>query len=401
MALPALQFDSPQAALEALLERVEPVGAERCSLEASLGRVLAQDVRADRPSPACDVSAMDGYALRIADLAPGALPVAGEVFIGKAPPELPAGASLKIVTGAPIPPGADAVVQREHVGESPGRITLSPGVIAQATPGLNIRRRGENLAQDESVCDGGRRITPALAASLATFGITAPAVHRRVRVAIIVTGSEVVDPAESPDDWSLRDSHTSALRAMFGSQPWIELDEPQRIADNAETILAAATESLVGCDALICTGGVSMGDHDHVPAVIERIGAEVVFHRLSQRPGKPALGAAIGGKPVFGLPGNPLSVLVTARRLVAPALARRAGMRSPRQPSLIQLVNDDANTLNLWRHRLVMLTSPGAAELIQTRSSGDVAGAASSDGFVEIPPGRSGAGPWPYYSWSL
>ncbi len=393
-------FDSPAAALGALLGRVGPVGTERVALDDSSGRVLAEDVRADRASPACDVSAMDGYAVRIADLACGSLAVAGEIAIGSAPPAMPGGAALQIVTGAPVPDGAEAVIKREDVEETQGRIGVGAGVAASVKHGQNIRRMGENLEAGALVCSGGRAVTPALAGSLATFGMVEPSVYRKVRVGVVITGDEVVDPGETPSVWRLRDSHGSVLRSMLRSREWIELGSMERVRDDASAIEEAARAALEACDALILTGGVSMGDHDHVPGVVERLGAELVFHRLPQRPGKPALGAVgAGGKPVFGLPGNPLSVLVTAHRLVMPALARRGGIVGGSATTLVRVTNADEKTLGMWWHRLVRLTGEGEAELVESKGSGDVASAAGSDGFVEVPPGGSGDGPWLFYGW--
>jgi molybdopterin molybdotransferase len=343
---------------------------------------------------------MDGYAVRISELSGGSLAVTGEIAIGKAPPAMPVGAALTIVTGAPVPEGCDAVIKREDVTESPGRIGFGAGVVASVKDGQNIRRRGENLDAGALVCGGGRLVTPALAGSLATFGMANPEVFTKVRVGVVITGDEVVDPGETPDEWSLRDSHGSVLGSMLSSSAWIERGPMTRAKDDAESIYVAAKEALDSCDALILTGGVSMGDHDHVPDVVRRMGAEVVFHRLPQRPGKPALGAVRGdGKPVFGLPGNPLSVLVTARRLVMPALARRTGMPGLMAPTLVRVTNGDAKTLGMWWHRLVRVTGDGEAELVVSRGSGDVPSAAVSDGFVEVPPGGSGDGPWLFYGW--
>lgn len=396
-------LDSPHAAMTAMtamLALAEPVGTERVELGSAGGRVLAEDLRADRPSPACDVSAMDGYAVRLSDLQGDSLPVAGAIAIGKSPPVMPPGAGLQIVTGAPIPDGADAVIKREDVIESPGMIGFTRAVASSVRPGQHIRRQGENLAAGAMVCERGRVITPALAGSLATFGIATPTVFKRVRVGVVITGDEVVDPGETPDQWRLRDSHASMLAAMLSSSSWLERGPITRVHDDAETIFQTARLTLETCDALILTGGVSMGDHDHVPGVVERLGAKLVFHRLPQRPGKPALGAiTAGGKPVFGLPGNPLSVLVTAHRLALPTLMHRAGVRDMRAPTSVRLANDDGQSIGLWWHRLVMLSSDGEARLLPSQGSGDIASAATSDGFIEIPPNRSGEGPWPFYHW--
>jgi molybdopterin biosynthesis enzyme len=145
-----------------------------------------------------------------------------------------------------------------------------------------------------------------------------------------------------------------------------------------------------------------MGDRDFVPRALEILGAAVVFHRLPQRPGRPVLGALLAdGKPVLALPGNPLSVLVTARRIATPVLSRLAGLVQALPPPSVTLDASDVRALDLWWHRLVRLTGPGRASLVEAASSGDFVAGARSAGFVETPPGATGTGPWPFYAWPL
>ncbi len=390
---------SPGQAVQALIERLAPVGTERVPLEVASGRVLAETLVADRPSPAIDVSAMDGYAVESAGLKPGVMPVAGEARIGRPPERLPPGCAVRIATGAPVPLGADAVIRREDVVEHHDSIEMGTGV--RATPGLNIRRRGENLEAGATVAEGGGVIDPALAAALAAFGRTRPLVHRRVRVALVATGDEVRDAGEPVADWELRDSNTPALRTLLTPPAWVELLPSRRVPDEPALIRAALRDALAAADLVLCTGGVSMGDRDHVPGVLRHLGAEIVFHRIPQRPGKPVLGAiAPDGRCVLGLPGNPLSVMVTARRMAVPVAMHLAGVTRQTPPPLV-LVNGDAKALDLWWHRLVRLVGPGRGVLTESRGSGDVPSAARSDGFVEVPPGGPVGGPWPFYPWGF
>src|SRR5690606_37122803 len=154
-------------------------------------------------------------------------------------------------------------------------------------------------------------------------------------------------------------------------------------------------------DLVFITGGVSMGDRDYVPRALQDLGARTIFHKLPQRPGKPVLAAVFpGGVPVMALPGNPVSVPVTARRIGVPVPRRLAGFQAPKDvPPLVTLAPADTRTIDLWWHRPVQVTGPNRATLIANMGSGDVAGVAASDGFVEVPPGQSGAGPWPYFCW--
>ncbi|USN99618.1 MAG: molybdopterin molybdotransferase MoeA [Phycisphaeraceae bacterium] len=392
-------FDSPAAALDALLARVKPVGRERVPLALAAGRVLADPIVADRPSPACDVSAMDGYAIREADLKPGPIAVAGDIAIGVEPPAMPTEAALRIVTGAPVPAGVHAVIKREDVIEHADHIEVADRAMATATPGANIRYRGENCAAGAALAPAGTLITPPCVGTLATVGVVEPWVFRRVRVAVLVTGDEVLPPEAVPEPWQLRDSNGAALAALLGRHGWIEAVLHPRVPDHEDAIRSAFDAALAESDAVVCTGGVSMGAKDYVPSVVREAGADIVFHRLPQKPGKPALGAVKDGKPILGLPGNPVSVLVTGRRLALPTLAARSGRRSFAPAPRVRLANADGKTLTIWWHRPVRLTGAGEAELIQTMGSGDIPSIATSDGFVEIPPGDAGDGPFAFYGW--
>jgi molybdopterin molybdotransferase len=396
---PLVRCSSPEEAISALVSRTRAVGVEEVELGAAAGRVLAQAVTADRPSPACNVSAMDGYAVRTADVRPGALAVVGEVRIGVKPPDIPRSGVLRIVTGAPIPRGSDAVVKREDVDElGADSIRVRPGTEVEA--GENIRRRGENALPGSEVVSAGQLVTAPVAAALASFGCVRPRVYRRVRVGVLSTGDEVLDASAKPTEWQLRDGNSPAICAMLSRRAWIDIAAVRRAGDDPAAIGKAAEDLLSRCDALVLSGGVSMGDRDYVPRVLRALGATLVFHRVPQRPGKPILGAVTtDGRPVFGLPGNPLSVMVTCRRIVVPVLERVAGLATSSIAIVVRMAAAPSKTVDLWWHRPVTLIGPGLAELAGTASSGDVAGAARSEGFVEIPPGASGAGPWAYYEW--
>ncbi|MCC6681663.1 MAG: molybdopterin molybdotransferase MoeA [Phycisphaeraceae bacterium] len=408
------EFDAPGKAIAAMLERVEPLGAENVPLHAVSGRVLCQALQADRPSPACDVSAMDGYAVRLMDLNRPTLPIAGEVMTGHPPPgrspamrvfelgwDAPAtAAALRIFTGGPVPEGCDAVIPREQVVELPDAINLPEGL--QVKPGQHIRRCGENAQAGETIVEAGAAISPAVAAALATFGIDKPRVYRQLRLDAIVTGNEVHDVSACVQPWQLRDSNGPTLTAMFASRPWVNWRGASHVTDDRDRLRLAITAALADNDALLLTGGVSMGDYDFVPAILVELGCRIVFHKLPIRPGKPALGA-IGpdGQAVLGLPGNPVSVMTTARRLALPVLRHRAGFALADTPTpTVSLINCDEKQLALHWSRPVRLIGDGRAELVRSRGSGDIISAARSDGFVEIAANQVGPGPWPFYRWS-
>jgi molybdopterin molybdotransferase len=346
---------------------------------------------------------MDGYALRLADAALQTLKVSDEVRIGHAPRPLAPHTAAKIVTGAPVPPGADTVIRREDVRESPDSILIPPEVARQLKPGNSIRRRGENLPANQPVLDAGTEVTAPAAAALACFGEHKPFVHRKVRVGVLITGDELIADDETPTDYQLRDSNGPTLRTLLSRLPWIELTAVARAKDEPNALYDAAHTLLKTSDALILSGGVSMGDRDFVPATLARLGAQTIFHKVPQRPGRPVLGAiSQDGSPILALPGNPLSVMVTARRMAIPVLARRAGLaREPGRPMPVTIAAPDNRTLDLWWQRPARLTPPGQVELLPTVGSGDIPAAARSDGFIEIPPRQTGPGPWPYYSWTV
>jgi molybdopterin molybdotransferase len=393
-------FGSPEEALDALCQRLKPVTAETVSLERAAGRVLAAPVHADRDSPPCDVSSMDGYAVRLADLHQPALEVAGEAAVGQPPPPLPLGKAVRIFTGAPVPPDTEAVIQREHVGEERQQIVLR-ALPTPAVRGLNIRRQGENVCAGQPVLAEGTLITPAAVASLASFGAARLSVQRRLRVGIINTGSELVAPEAHPAPWHIRDTNGPALAALLAKRAWLDVLPPLRVRDDYAAIRSLLADTVAQCDAVLLTGGVSAGQYDFVPDVVAALGGEIIFHRLPTRPGAPVLGA-LGpqAQAILGLPGNPVSAMIAARRLVWAVLRQSAGFAAPRMPvPAVRLTNADDQSLRLWWFRLVRLTGPGAAELIPTQGSGDVVSLGRSDGFVELPPAMSGAGPWPFYAW--
>lgn len=400
-------FGSPAEAVAGMLARLGPdrLGVEPCGLSEARGRVLAEAVRADRDSPAFDHSAMDGFAVRLADLGKGgAIPVAGEVLIGTAPGVMPEGA-VRIVTGAATPAGAEAVVRREDVEERAGAIVPRAGLAGRVRAGENIRRRGENGRAGAVVLEAGAELSVSAAGTLAAVGCVRPVVFRRVRAAVITTGDELVAPGGTPGAYEVRDSNGPVVAGVLGAHGWIEVVSCVHVRDEGPGLAARLGRAVAEADAVVLTGGVSMGHRDPVRGAVEALGAEVVFHGLPQRPGKPMLGAIArrGSAPaaVFGLPGNPVSAMVTCTRIVVPVLAGLAGaVRRPGAPK-VRVEGWDGKALDLWHHRLVRLREDGAAELVDGRGSGDILAGGRSDGFIEVPPGASGGEAWfPFYAWA-
>ncbi|TWU23927.1 Molybdopterin molybdenumtransferase [Novipirellula galeiformis] len=394
-------FCSPEEAITALAARLSIVEVED-AVQACLGRVLAEDVIADRDSPAADVSAMDGYAIRRSDLRLGeSIPVAGESVPGAPPPPMKAGSIMRIFTGALVPDGADAVVKREDTEELENAIRFLE--VAMSTPtGENIRRAGENAKSGSRVLAAGVQINAAHRATMANFGCYQATVYSPVRVTLITTGDEVgVFDKEAPKPWQLRNSNQIALASLFESKPWITINAVHHACDDRETLTALLSGLLPQTDAVIMTGGVSMGDYDYVPDGVRDVGGEVVFHGLPIRPGKPILGAATEeGKLILGLPGNPVSAVIGGLRFALPLLAKQSGQVNWRpRCTQVRLENPGEKTLPLWWLRLVTMTAHGTAEPVHSQGSGDLVSLGQSSGVVEIPAGESGEGLWPYYAW--
>jgi len=399
MSLPIL--DSVAAKLDSLQSQLRPVGTESVSLMESIGRVLAQDVLAFRDSPPLDVSAMDGYAIRLEDLQPACeLPVMGIASAGASPLHCTSGQAIKIFTGAAVPAGADSVVPREQCQETAGRMQVTVPK-ERLRLGQNVRRRGENASRGAKVLVAGVKIDGPIASTLASFlEEDRVMVHQRVRVAILNTGDEIREVGQPLKDWQIRDSNGPLLQAMLAEQPWIACHRIQ-VADDMTRLRLQLEEAFRTCDAVLLTGGVSMGDTDHVPGAIQATGGTIHFHRIPIRPGKPLLGG-IGpsGQLIMGLPGNPVSVAVTFRRFALPLLRHLAGFADPRDRQVrVPVQCQDGKTLDLIWYRLVTIDPAGNAKVLANQGSGDVAALGQSHGFVEIPPGCVSDGPFPYYDW--
>lgn len=402
----------PAAALTSLLDQLAQVGAERVDLPACAGRVLAETVVTDRNSPPLHVSSMDGFAIRLADLALGEIPVAGDVRIGTPPRSLPSRHAVRIVTGACLPNGAEAVVAVEDTRPTERGFRMestAPAVVS----GQYIRRQGENLPAGAPVLQPGVVLTPARLGALSAFGYARPLVFRRVRVGVVVSGDELVDARDAAEPWQIRDSNGPSLAALLGALPWVERCFQRRVPDSFDVLRDTTRELLEQCDALLVTGGVSVGARDYVPSALASAGVRQVFHRVRQRPGKPALGGVgPSGQAVLGLPGNPLSVLVTARCFAVPALRRVGGCGAVLEPhTLVALRSPLEERVDVWWHRLVAFPSSGGAagdaagegiaELVPCHGSGDLVAAARSDGFIAVPPDARGVGPWRYHAWQV
>ncbi len=315
-----------------LLEENVPAGpAEEVTVSEALGRVLAREVRSDVDWPPFDMTAMDGYAVRLADLSPvgTALKERPELVAAGEDPQdsLGAGEAVRVMTGAPLPEGTEAIVPIEQARRGGGWVLFE----ALPSRGAHIRRRGESLAAGNLLLPAGKRLSATDVALAALAGCDPIRVAARPRVTIAATGNEVVTPSDSPGRGSLRDSNGPMLLSLCRSRNW-----PSRMlppvpdrADAVEKLFARAGEVE---DFLVTTGGVSAGDLDLLPEAAKRQGFEILFHRVAVRPGKPIAFGRRGKTFWFGLPGNPVSASVTFHLFVRYALDLREADASPGVP---------------------------------------------------------------------
>ena len=316
---------SVQQALERILEAMSALPGEQVSVADGLGRVLASDVVARRTQPPAAMSAMDGYAVRAADVAqvPATLKVVGQAPAGGAwEGKLGAGEAVRIFTGGPVPDGADAIVIQENTEAGDGTVTA----LQSAPEGRFIRPAGLDFTEGDVLLPAGRLLTARDIALAAAANRPWVMVHRRPRVAILVTGDEVVMPGDPLAPNQIVSSNSLGMAAMvrvFGGEPYL-----LGIVPDDREALAAMAAGAKGADLLLTSGGASVGDHDLVQSVLGEIGFELGFWKIAMRPGKPLIFGHVGETPVLGLPGNPVSALVCSMLFLRPALARMLGIEN-------------------------------------------------------------------------
>ena len=386
---PVIGFDE---ALALVLEAAAPLPACEVAVEDAVSRVLAEDVRADLPVPGFDTTAMDGWAVRADDVAraPILLAAAGVSGAGSVPGTLPPGSAWKVMTGAPMPPGSDAVVPVEEASDVPGgsvRIDTAP------KPGAHVRKRGEVFEPGTLLLAAGRRLTPADLVLAAAAGRATLRVARAPRAAVLVTGDELVPPGVRPGPGQLRNTNGPLLLAALrraGADAvslGVARDDEKELGRVLREALAARY------DVLLTTGGVSAGDYDYVGPALAAEGAHTRFHKVAIRPAKPVLFATKGPTLVFGLPGNPVSAAVAFDFFVRPALRAAAGLLPPLPPAvparLTARVKNKGPRLTFHPARLSWDSGRLAAEPLATRGSHDVLAHAQADAFLELAPASS------------
>ena len=369
-------------------KRKGPRADARVSVWDALGLVLAQEVKADREYPPFDRSTRDGYAVRAREIVPGiGLKCAGEIKAGDTVSEpVAAGTCVQIMTGAAIPPGADAIVMIEHM-QREGDVVRFERV---AQTGQNIVPKGSEAAAGETLLKCGMRLGYAELALAAQVGAVELLCARKPRIALLSTGDEVVLVDETPGPFQIRNSNSVSLAAqvrMAGGEPVVLGNAEDRVEDLGEKIERGLKE-----DALVLSGGVSMGKYDLVEKVLNAMGAEFFFDAVAIRPGKPAVFGYCLGKPVFGLPGNPVSTMVTFELFVVPAIDLLSGAEARALPLLEarlgEAMKEKPGMTHFLPARVEWRGSTPEVKALKWQGSGDIAALAKANCFLVVPADR-------------
>ena len=375
-------------ALEQILGAIHELGAERVGLLEAVGRVIAEDVRSLRDVPAYASSAMDGYAVRRADVdrLPARLRVVGiSAAGGVSNPVVGPGEAAKIMTGAPIPAGADAVVRVEATRLDAEAVIIESG----GAKASDIRLPGEDLRTGQIAIARGRRLSPADIGVAASVGRTLLLVHHRPRVAILSTGNELVEADQPVETGQVVNSNAYTLAAAVAEAGGVPIPLP--IARDAPQEIRDAFREASRADAILSTGGVSVGDFDYVKEAMDEVGVRRLFWQVAQRPGKPLTFGMLGARPYFGLPGNPVSSLVCFYLYARPALRRMMGFRAVHLPTVeARLGHDAEKTAGLTefiRCRIERTNGGLVATSTGTQSSAVLSSMALAQGLIIGPAG--------------
>jgi molybdopterin molybdotransferase len=381
-------------ALARVLAAVPALGIEELPPTAALGRVLAVPAQSAHPLPLFTQSAVDGYAVHQADLArlPARLPLAQHIAAGAhaQAPRLAPGSAARILTGGLLPLGADTVVRQERCQREGGHLLVAEPIAS----GTDIRERGEEMPAGAEIAGVGARLSPGLIAALALGGVSRVQLHRQPRVVVLVSGDEVVAGGAPLALGQVPDANGPLLAAYF--QHWrLPLLRLEAVADTEAAVRAALARAFAEADLVITTGGVSVGDHDYIPAVAESLGAERLLWKVAQKPGMPLYVARHRGALLFGLPGNPASVLVNLLVYVRAALDAMAGLapserwRSAEAPST-NLRADPQKTL--WLRAVQQPDAVGRPRLhkLGGQASHMLGNLAQANALLRLPPASEG-----------
>jgi len=389
----------PASAKRLMLERASSLPPIRVKLKSALGLVLAEEVLPLDDQPPFDNSAMDGYALRATDTRgataerPRRLEVIEVIPAGKMPIKtIAAGQAAKIMTGAPLPRGADAVMRVENTFPDGTGVLIK----VEAKPGQEIRKAGEDLQQGRVVLHAGQALHPGRIGLIAAAGLAEVAVHARPRIGILITGEELVEPGEPLPPGKIRNSNGYALYAQIleaGGEPV----SYGIVGDDREATKKILQKALAECQVVLSTGGVSMGDFDVVEAALAEAGAQILFTKVTQRPGAPLVGAAAGSTLFFGLPGNPVSSMVCFEVFVRPVIRKMLGRRNLERPTITGYFAEAFKKpagLTYWARVIVeQVAGKNMLRPSAPQGSGVLRSMALGHGLAEIPADRTAAGP--------
>jgi molybdopterin molybdotransferase len=381
---------SLEAALSQILAAIRPLGMEKVNLLDALGRVIGEDIVASRPVPPKDNSAMDGYALRSEDIygasreRPVVLNVIEDIPAGAIPQKrVGQGQAARIMTGAPVPEGADAVTRMEDT-EKDGQAVR---IFVEVPAGQDIRLAGEDVRPGETVISRGDMIRPAEIGMLAALGRAFISVHQKPLVAILATGNELVDVDENPSPWQIISSNSYALAAQVLDCGAIPLQIG--IAKDTREDLTAKLKSALRADLIISSGGVSVGDYDLVKDIMKEVGNRMQFWQVAMRPGKPLAFGAMDGVPLFGLPGNPVSSMVSFEQFVRPSILKMMGHRNlfrrTIQAVLTESIDKKKGTRHFIRARITFEDGRYRAVSTGEQGSGILKSMVQANGLIVLP----------------
>jgi molybdopterin molybdotransferase len=375
-----------EEAIETLMRTVRPLEPRRIALDdLTVGTVLAEAVLAPEEVPSAPTSTMDGYAVIASDASPRRRVLAEAEAGRRVDVHVGPGECTRIMTGAPLPHGTDAVIPVEQTQESDGWMATGAGV----GPGTNVRAVGSDVARGQRVLERGTALTPAAIGILATLGLGHPLVYPQPRVAILATGDELAPQGASLDAGQIRDSNSYTLAAAIRALG-CDVTRSARIADTYDTLRQAIEEAVQGSDLVLSTGGVSMGTRDLVKPVLEELGT-VHFGRVAIKPGLPVTYATVAGVPVIGLPGNPVSTLVGFEVVVRPvlrAMAHRAARWRPERPvTLRHAIRHEASRLEFQRALVECVDGVWYADTTGAQVSSRLLSLVGANALLRIPRG--------------
>ena len=375
-------------AREAILESMPEFGSESVATDASTARTLRQIIVAERDQPPFDRVTMDGIALCHSDFASGmrTFPIQAIQAAGDEQLTLEAGKCIEIMTGASLPKGTDCIVPVERISVTDGAATLQDNY--QAEERQFVHARGSDHPKGAGLLTAGKCITPADIAIIHSCGLTEVDVSESPTIRVISTGNELVAAGEPIEPHQIRLSNGPAMIALLKQHGYVD-GQHDHLVDEPEILKQSIGEHLQDADILILSGGVSMGKADYVPQVLEELGVAMVFHKISQRPGKPMwFGIGPDRQAVFALPGNPVSALVCCRQYVIPALNKASGL-GENQPEFAALAQDITFKPKLTCFLPVRLISNTGGQVlampVHTNTSGDFASLSGTAGYVELP----------------